>query len=121
MRPSLDEIFAAFYRPKSRVKCHQLCCHGVQRRRKQHVPHSYGGYGTQFDAARRFNHLFDPANGGTSWRYLAVSVKGSKRLFGNSDSRQVTWDSRLKMASFSVQTRKATANSARKRRFSGRI
>ena len=33
-----------------------------------------GGYGTQFDAAGHFNHLFDPATGGTSWRYLSVSV-----------------------------------------------
>lgn len=33
-----------------------------------------GGYGTQFDAAGRFNHLFDPATGGTSWRYGSVSV-----------------------------------------------
>jgi thiamine biosynthesis lipoprotein len=33
-----------------------------------------GGYGTQFDAAGRFNHLFDPSDGTTSWRYAAVSV-----------------------------------------------
>jgi thiamine biosynthesis lipoprotein len=33
-----------------------------------------GGYGTQFDAAGHFNHLFDPATGGTSWRYRSVSV-----------------------------------------------
>lgn len=33
-----------------------------------------GGYGTQFDRDGRFNHLFDPATGGTSWRYLSVSV-----------------------------------------------
>lgn len=33
-----------------------------------------GGYGTQFDAAGRFNHLFDPRNGATSDLYLAVSV-----------------------------------------------
>ncbi|MFZ0693764.1 MAG: FAD:protein FMN transferase, partial [Alphaproteobacteria bacterium] len=33
-----------------------------------------GGYGTLFDAAGHFNHLFDPATGGTSWRYLSVSV-----------------------------------------------
>jgi len=33
-----------------------------------------GGYGTQFDRERRFNHLFDPATGETSWRYLSVSV-----------------------------------------------
>ena len=33
-----------------------------------------GGYGAQFDSAGRFNHIFDPATGGTSSRYLSVSV-----------------------------------------------
>lgn len=33
-----------------------------------------GGYGTQFDREGRFNHLFDPTTGKTSWRYLSVSV-----------------------------------------------
>ena len=33
-----------------------------------------GGYGTPFDLAGRFNHIFDPANGLTSSRYLSVSV-----------------------------------------------
>lgn len=33
-----------------------------------------GGYGTEFDAAGHFNHIFDPATGGTSSRYLSVSV-----------------------------------------------
>lgn len=33
-----------------------------------------GGYGTLLDPAGRFNHIFDPATGGTSWRYRAVSV-----------------------------------------------
>jgi thiamine biosynthesis lipoprotein len=33
-----------------------------------------GGYGTQFDAAGRFNHIFDPRTGGCSGRYLSVSV-----------------------------------------------
>ena len=33
-----------------------------------------GGYGTQFDATGRFNHLFDPHTGATSSRYLAVTV-----------------------------------------------
>lgn len=33
-----------------------------------------GGYGTQFDPGGRFNHLLDPSSGGTSWRYLSVSV-----------------------------------------------
>lgn len=33
-----------------------------------------GGYGTLLDPAGRFNHIFNPATGGTSWRYAAVSV-----------------------------------------------
>jgi thiamine biosynthesis lipoprotein len=33
-----------------------------------------GGYGTQFDAAGRFNHIFDPRTGACSDRYLSVSV-----------------------------------------------
>jgi len=33
-----------------------------------------GGYGTRFDRAGRFNHIFDPADGSSSWRYGAVSV-----------------------------------------------
>lgn len=33
-----------------------------------------GGYGTQFDAAGRFNHIFNPLDGSTSWRFKAVSV-----------------------------------------------
>jgi thiamine biosynthesis lipoprotein len=33
-----------------------------------------GGYGTQFDSAGRFNHIFDPTNGHTSSGYLAVST-----------------------------------------------
>jgi thiamine biosynthesis lipoprotein len=37
-----------------------------------------GGYGTRFDAAGRFNHIFDPANGRTSTRYLSVSVVGPR-------------------------------------------
>jgi thiamine biosynthesis lipoprotein len=36
-----------------------------------------GGYGTQFDSAGRFNHIFDPTNGHTSWRYQAVSTIAS--------------------------------------------
>ncbi len=33
-----------------------------------------GGYGTQFDAVGRFNHIFNPFDGSTSWRFKAVSV-----------------------------------------------
>ena len=35
-----------------------------------------GGYGTLFDEAGRFNHIFEPWSGHTSWRWLAVSVEG---------------------------------------------
>jgi thiamine biosynthesis lipoprotein len=35
---------------------------------------SSGGYGTRFDPAGRFNHLFDPKTGASSDRYLGVSV-----------------------------------------------
>jgi FAD:protein FMN transferase len=34
-----------------------------------------GGYGTVFDPAARFNHIFEPQNGRTSWRWLSVSVE----------------------------------------------
>ena len=33
-----------------------------------------GGYGTPVDPMGRFNHIFDPTSGSTSWRYKAVSV-----------------------------------------------
>ncbi|MDW7555479.1 FAD:protein FMN transferase (plasmid) [Azospirillum brasilense] len=33
-----------------------------------------GGYGTPFDAAGRFTHLFDPATGGCAREWLAVTV-----------------------------------------------
>jgi thiamine biosynthesis lipoprotein len=33
-----------------------------------------GGYGTPLDPVGRFNHIFNPATGGTSWRYASVSV-----------------------------------------------
>jgi thiamine biosynthesis lipoprotein len=39
-----------------------------------HAIATSGGYGTRFDAAGRFNHIFDPATGNVSWRYLSVSV-----------------------------------------------
>ena len=34
-----------------------------------------GGYGTLFDVAGRFNHIFEPWSGRTSWRWLSVSVE----------------------------------------------
>jgi thiamine biosynthesis lipoprotein len=36
-----------------------------------------GGYGETFDAAGRFNHLFEPRSGHTSWRWLSVSVEAA--------------------------------------------
>jgi thiamine biosynthesis lipoprotein len=39
-----------------------------------HAIATSGGYGTKFDPAGRFNHIFDPTNGHTSWRYRAISV-----------------------------------------------
>jgi FAD:protein FMN transferase len=50
--------------------------HGILRRlplANQAIATS-GGYGTQFDAAGRFNHIFDPRTGGCSDLYLSVSV-----------------------------------------------
>ena len=34
-----------------------------------------GGYGTVFDTSGRFNHIFEPPSGRTSWRWLSVSVE----------------------------------------------
>jgi FAD:protein FMN transferase len=34
-----------------------------------------GGYGTVFDPAGRFNHIFEPLTGRTSWRWLSASVE----------------------------------------------
>jgi FAD:protein FMN transferase len=34
-----------------------------------------GGYGTVFDPAGRFNHIFEPRSGRTSWRWRSVSVE----------------------------------------------
>ncbi|MDR3533538.1 MAG: FAD:protein FMN transferase [Rhodopila sp.] len=34
-----------------------------------------GGYGTMFDPGGRFNHIFEPRTGRTSWRWLSVSVE----------------------------------------------
>ena len=38
-----------------------------------------GGYGTLFDAAGRFNHIFEPWSGRASWRWLSVSVEAPPR------------------------------------------
>lgn len=42
-----------------------------------------GGYGTLFDAAGRFNHIFEPWSGRTSWRWLAVSVEAATATESN--------------------------------------
>lgn len=42
-----------------------------------------GGYGTLFDAAGRFNHIFEPWSGRTSWRWLSVSVESETATAGN--------------------------------------
>jgi thiamine biosynthesis lipoprotein len=42
-----------------------------------------GGYGTLFDAAGRFNHIFEPWSGRTSWRWLSVSVESDSATEGN--------------------------------------
>jgi thiamine biosynthesis lipoprotein len=42
-----------------------------------------GGYGTLFDAAGRFNHIFEPWSGRTSWRWLSVSVESETATDGN--------------------------------------
>lgn len=42
-----------------------------------------GGYGTQFDAAGRFNHIFNPFDGSTSWRFKSVSVISSTATEAN--------------------------------------
>ena len=39
-----------------------------------HAVATSGGYGTLFDAAGRFNHIFDPSDGSTSHTFAAVSV-----------------------------------------------
>lgn len=36
-----------------------------------------GGYGAVFDAGGRFNHIFEPWSGRTSWRWLSVSVEAA--------------------------------------------
>ena len=42
-----------------------------------------GGYGTLFDAAGRFNHIFEPWSGHTSWRWLSVSVESGTATESN--------------------------------------
>jgi FAD:protein FMN transferase len=42
-----------------------------------------GGYGTLFDAAGRFNHIFEPWSGRTSWRWLSVSVESASATEAN--------------------------------------
>jgi len=42
-----------------------------------------GGYGTLFDAAGRFSHIFEPWSGHTSWRWLSVSVESGTATESN--------------------------------------
>jgi thiamine biosynthesis lipoprotein len=42
-----------------------------------------GGYGTLFDAAGRFNHIFEPWSGRTSWRWQSDSVESETATDGN--------------------------------------
>ncbi|WP_300784733.1 FAD:protein FMN transferase [Enhydrobacter sp.] len=42
-----------------------------------------GGYGFHFDAAGRFNHIFDPSTGGTSENFLSVSVVTKTATFAD--------------------------------------
>lgn len=42
-----------------------------------------GGYGTVFDEAGRFNHIFEPWSGRTSWRWLSVSVEAATATEAN--------------------------------------
>lgn len=39
-----------------------------------------GGYGTVFDPAGHFNHIFEPRTGRTSWRWLSVSVESNTAM-----------------------------------------
>jgi FAD:protein FMN transferase len=56
------------------------------------------GYGTTFDRAGRFNHLFDPRTGRTSWRWLSVSVEAA-----------TTTEADALSTAFSVMPEEATA------------
>ncbi len=42
-----------------------------------------GGYGTLFDANGRFNHIFEPWSGRTSWRWLSVSIESANATEAN--------------------------------------
>ncbi len=61
------------------------------------------GYGTTFDAAGRFNHLFEPRTGHTSWRWLSVSVEAATATEADALS-----------TAFSVMPEEATAPVVRK-------
>ncbi|MGO9755752.1 MAG: FAD:protein FMN transferase [Roseiarcus sp.] len=62
-----------------------------------------GGYGTMFDPSRRFNHLFEPRTGRTSWRWLSVSVEAA-----------TTTEADALSTAFSVMPEEATAPIVRK-------
>lgn len=61
-----------------------------------------GGYGTRFDRNGRFNHIFNPFDGTTSWRFKSVSVISTTATEANAlstaftltplaQARQVIW------------------------------
>lgn len=64
-----------------------------------------GGYGTLFDAAGRFNHIFEPWSGHTSWRWLSVSVEAATATESNALSN-----------AFALMPAEATAPLVRARR-----
>lgn len=62
------------------------------------------GSGTTFDPGGRFNHLFEPSSGHTSWRWLSVSVEAATATEADALS-----------TAFSVMPEDATAEVVRKR------
>ncbi len=62
------------------------------------------GNGTTFDPNRRFNHLFEPRTGHTSWRWLSVSVEAA-----------TTTEADALSTAFSVMPEEATADVVRRR------
>ncbi|HLW91809.1 MAG TPA: FAD:protein FMN transferase [Roseiarcus sp.] len=64
-----------------------------------------GGYGTLFDEAGRFNHIFEPWSGRTSWRWLSVSVEAATATESNALSN-----------AFAVMPAEATAQLVRELR-----
>ncbi len=68
-----------------------------------------GGYGTIFDAAGRFNHIFDPFTGETSRRFTSVSVISPTATEANALSTSFTLTP-LAMAAAIIRERAITAH-----------